>query len=439
MSNVVDHEIRGFTFREKVRAAVDVWRSLGSSAVYRPKSAQSNAHPENYRPTDALQLAPIQAAVNFIAKATASSEIIIEKRDGNEWVPVENHLEKPFWAREDKRPNKIQNQYEFLYNFSMNLLAGGNAYIKILSFYAGYPDMILSVPYSQVNVQFWQDIDRVFAGDEQLMYLIGTKYYKPYTSVSDDGDILHAKLITFDNIFEGVSPLQINAPPLRTALAADSHSELMFTSGGLPPAILSDKSAGHKDKADIIKAHYESIRKDPSQRMLPLVLGGDWQWLNTFIPPEELQLIESRKLAFNYASACYNIPTPFLGGVDVTTWGQAIRELLRFTHNTTTAPFMEHVGTHLSELLPVNKRARLNPEHLLGAEPLEDVRVLEREVKSGWLLPSEARRRRGYKPIDDIDERFERMFTKEVQRLDDGGDSDSGNEPREKNYQENKA
>ena len=414
-------------FRSDDKHQESLWAKIGS-AYTQAKSAAENIRTSGYSARDALQLGPAQGGVSLIARIVASSELMIMKQqDDGSWIRTNEYL--PAWADPDKRPNYFQTQTEMLFNYATNLVAAGNGYILIYDRDrdTGLPDLVSSIPDKDVSYHYEPQIkDIVTHSDKNVIYRVGSKGLKPYSSLRPKGRLLHNKLFTMDNIARGQSPFAISAPPLRTALASEGFSETFFQGGGNPPGVFLSKGDLGETTVKSMSDHYDEIRRNPNKLHRPLVLVGDWNWLNTFVNPEQMQLIDSRKLMFPTVAAVLGLPGPLIGAPDTTTWGSGMRELVRFSHNTSLGPLLYMIGRNFSELLPPKYACKLNPDVLLGAEPLDDARVDAREVEGGWLLPSEVRKRRGYAPIEDIDDRFEKLNLKP--RLRDGGDSDSGKE-----------
>ena len=422
--------------RESYKAAVGTWRegTPGTSA-YSPRSAKSNAVPENYTADDGLQLSPVQGAVSTIARAVAGSDIFIQEFKEGSWQIVTNDL--PRWADPGLRPNIFQSAYEFKYNFITNYIAGGNGYGVVQTFRRGYPDHIISMPGKDVMPYFPDGMSAAVKGSgSSLRYSVVGDQMRPYNSLDRGGHVFHAKLMTLDSLIRGSSPLESNAPSLRIALAAEAHTELMFSSGGTQPAILMNKGkALTQEKIDTLDDHYVSIRQNPANRHYPLILEGDWEWLSTFLPPDQMQLIDTNKMTYNKVSSCFGVPTPLFGGPEISGWGTGLRSLVRYFHNATIAPVLTHFSLLFTELLPKNRRCLFIPTNFLKAEPLEEARWLERLVFAGILLPSEAREILGKPAISNIDERFENLFAKG--NADNGGDSDSGRDGGSDNFVEN--
>ena len=164
--------------------------------------------------------------------------------------------------------------------------------------------------------------------------------------------------------------------------------------------------------------HYKDLRRRPELAHVPLPLEGDVSWISTFIAPEQAQLLDSRKFAWNAAAAAYNMHPLLLGAPGHVTLS-GMREIQRDYREFTLSPFLGLVSKLLGEMLPFGEFLRLSPARA-RLEPLERAREWERLVNMGAMLPSEVRQERGLPPIAGIDDR-----PRPQNRGGDGGDSDS--------------
>ena len=411
----------------RVRAARERggWRNLG---VFVSRTAAQNRDTAQYSPDGAVQLAPVTAVVTYIARAAASSDLKLEKRmdDGSSEI-VDEGL--PGWLDPDLRPNHIQNRYEFIYSLATNLLISGNAGIRIMSRRAdGVPDMVTTIPGNLLSVVVGGErlgLDEYIPGYGSLTglrYVIddGTDLM-PYNSLMRDGEVMHLRLMTKDDLVYGRSPLMWATPPLRTALAADAYMEYSLTVPW-PHGILANKGRLTAENAMSVAGELEKVRRDPDRVHLPPIVSGDWEFISTYIPPEQLQLLDTRRFNFSMVCSLYGVPEALISGPSGMVSGTAFRAMLTGYARGTQVPFNNMVAAYLSELTPPGYEVRLVPRHLTELDKLEESRVLERYVKMGAVLRSEVRQQIGLPPIVGIDD----MPMPGAGPGDRGGDSDSG-------------
>ena len=417
-------ESDGFAVKIGRRAKAGAWVPEGN-ARRRARSAKANSNPDEYDENAAMQLAPVQGAVGFLARTVAASIPTIQERWGGQWRAYQgDEADLPLWAAPQLRPNRRQDQYDFRYMMASNALVGGNGYAVVSTRRDGWPDSMIAPPGGLVEPYGRSVFDTPGESDEGFSYSVSGQQMQPFSSLETDGDVLHLKLATRRDMLFGVSPLMEAAPTLRAALAAEAHAELFFSQGGIPPAILSAKGEADEESRGALTEYYDRHRDNPNERHRPLVLDGDWEWLETFINPELMQLIDTRKFTWSAVSANYGLPPPLIGHPDVATWGTGVRQLIRFAQVGASAPLLMHFSWILSELLPTDLRVVLIPHHLIEAEPLEKARFYERAVKTGWLMLSEVRMMENLPPIEGLDDR--ELPSPSDSPSDNGGDSDSG-------------
>ena len=244
----------------------------------------------------------------------------------------------------------------------------------------------------------------------------------PYTASTRQGSLLYLKLMTYSDLLYGQSPLMWAAPPMRTALAADAYAEYGLTTPW-PHGMLTAKGNITKENANAVQQDFEAVRRDPSKTHIPVVTSGDWNWITLYIPPEQLQLVETRKLSFSQVCAIYNFPEALVSSPNVRMTGAAYRQMLIGYAKGTQVPFNNLVTGYLSELLPAGWRLRAVPKHITIDEA-EQSRVIDRYIRNGVLHRSEARAELGLPEWPGIDD--EPMPG--AGPGDGGGDSDSGND-----------
>ena len=149
-----------------------------------------------------MQLAPVVGAVQVLAKAVAAAGLTVQEQVGGVWQTTDQDL--PRWADRMRRPNLYQSQYEMLYNLMTNYLVGGNGYLLVLSRRDGWPDHMVSVPGGLLSVTLGgrevgvldERPQAAVRGEQRLAYHVDGNEYKPFTSISTDGDMMHLRMWT---------------------------------------------------------------------------------------------------------------------------------------------------------------------------------------------------------------------------------------------------
>ena len=395
--------------------AGSIWRTVG---WYRRKTAEQNADTSAYTPDDAVQLAPVTAAVGLLARAAATSDVVIERyRSGGFWERVSDDL--PAWADPDRQPNPWQSRPTYLWNLAANLLVSGNGIVSVRSrgWMGRWPDQVVSVPFRTTNI--YVDGSRRTQSDvlddmlglpgyggiiQEVRYAIDNRTdLTPLTALTPDGDILHLRYISKDDLVFGWSPLHWAVPPLRAAIAADAQAELAFKFP-MPPGILFNKGKIGQETAKEAARYYRSVIAEPEKRHSPLFLSGDWQFISNFVPPDQIQLLDTRRFTYDVVASLFGIPAALMSSPTAPVAGSAIRNLQRGWTMGTVVPFLHLLAADHSALLPPGYRARFKPAHMLELEPVEQSHVNERYLNLGVIRRSEVREELGLKPIAGLDD-----------------------------------
>ena len=366
--------------RLRAQARMGGWRSI---SVFTTRSAEQNRDTSQFSPDHAIQLAPVTAVVSYIARAFAASETAVERRVAGRWEMVEDGL--PAWADPGQRPNWLQSNYDFRFNLAVNLLIAGRAGVKVLSRMGGVPYEVISVPSHLVYIHPVSERGPFpipgYGSQSEVVYEVDGEQLLPYTASTRQGSLLYLKLMTYSDLLYGQSPLMWAAPPMRTALAADAYAEYGLTTPW-PHGMLTAKGKLTKENANSVQQDFEDVRRDPTKTHIPIVTDGDWEWITLYIPPEQLQLVETRKLSFSQVCAIYNFPEGLISSPNVRMTGAAYRQMMMGYAKGTQIPFNNLITGYLTELLPEGWRLRAVPRHMTIDEA-EQSRVIDGTSKTG--------------------------------------------------------
>ena len=121
-------------------------------------------------------------------------------------------------------------------------------------------------------------------------------------------------------------------PPLRSALAADAYMEYSLTVPW-PHGILSANkgrlTAERRDVCGRVRSlrFYRTLIRIGC--MCRLWFQGDWELdFTTYIPPEQLQLLDTRRFNFSMVCSLYGVPEALISGPSGMVSGTAFRAML---------------------------------------------------------------------------------------------------------------
>ena len=431
--------VLGSLSRKKPDVTAASWVPYDSGRVT-AKDAEVNSRPDEYTDTSALQLPAINGAISFLSRQVAAAELVAEEKlEGKRWADVEDEESVPRWAR-NLGPNIYQNAYDWKQQLMENLLVFGNAFILFENQHkdeAGFPQSFTVWPTRLVTRE--DDYYRVQT-IEGTSHYIGNRRFDRYNPITQEGNVVHLKLTSRENHLWGTSHLKEVAQAFRGMLAADAHSELYFITGGMPQGFLVSRGGDVSDeKKKQMAAYLRQVRENPSNRHIPLLLEGDWEYIAASPDANAAQLLEVRKYAYALSSSVFGVMPKFLGAPDDTT--SFDRGMQKFQYDTAIAPLFRMLNWALTDMLPDNQRVRLVLDYFGDAEPLEQARYYERSIGAGWLKRSEVREREGLPEepgIDDVDQPAPGGANPMRDRSPDPGDSDSSRDVGETNYQENR-
>ena len=400
----------------------------GPQGWWRSKTADENIDTRQYRHEDALQLAPVVSAVMVLSKMAASSEMVVERMTPEgEWERTEKGL--PDWASPVRRPNPYQSRGDFLKMLSISLLVYGNA-LAVRGekpWMGSSPAQLTAFPWwscsvtagtgrsgmrmtgeevlEKDNMRDWGVPGFGGTANEISYGVEGRSGLKALTSLNPGGDVIHFKYSTLGSVLFGQSPLMWASQALRTAVAADAYAEMSFQMGFSAFGMLAHK--GGKPGEGMVKGmrkYLSRAGRNPRTRFGPYITSGEWNYHRFGVSPEELQLLTTRRMAFNTAAALTGVGPELLGSPEARVSGSGIRYSQQALARLHGRDFLMMLSEPLSEAMPDDYRVRLVPTGLSEMDPLEQSKVDDRLLRVGVLKPSEVRQHMGLPSIEGLNE-----------------------------------
>lgn len=321
--------------------------------------------------TTALRLPTLIRCIELIASVIASLPLKTYTGEGDSRVEVKRPSESYVWDR----PNPEMTRQTFWEIIIASILANGNGYINTPRTNAGAIAELWPVRPDRVH------IDRTKSGE---------KIYRIDDVTRTAQDIVHIPGFGTDGVY-GLSKVGQMRQSLGINIAAEKFAARMFGGGGIVSGIIRTKSPQSLETAEAIKARWRQKHSGATNAWDVMVMDSDSEWINTMVPPEDAQFLETRKFQDIQIASMFGVPPHLVGIVDVSTsWGTGIEQQNIQFVNYTLRPLvtrLEQSGT--AWLLPPAARyMRFVLDGLLRGDTAARTAYYHMGRLDGWLTPN---------------------------------------------------
>lgn len=342
-----------------------------------PFGSGGPVHPSRYHhgQDQAIALAPVYGAVRLLADGVASLPIKIYRNmpDGS----------TAKWGGPSifDKPGPRGTIYDWLWECMSSLLLQGNALGYITSRDGfGYPTCIVWLPYQRCHIQDHETAD--FANP------VRPRYYYMGREMAEE-NLLHIKAFTVPGQTAGVSPLGAFRMLFESGHDMQNYSAGWFRNGGFPPGTFRNIAQ------EVDPEQSREIRANLTETMRlrqPLVYGSDWEYQPVNVPPGEAQFVETVRLNATQIAAIYGVPPERIGGtrgdsLTYNTQEQGTNDLITWSLR----PWLVRLETAFFDILPVQRRARFNPDAMIRTDTLTRHQVFELDRKMGLKTVNQLR------------------------------------------------
>ena len=288
----------------KVRGTGPMQDKTGTTIIDRPRSSFRTAKPVTF--DSAMTLSAVFACVKILTEsvATLPLQMFQLKSDGTRAQVKDHDVIRLLY----NKPNRYQTRVEFFEQLMLNLVAG-NAYVK--KDFIGKKLVSLQVINSG-------SVDPSIRDDGAPLYKckIGSKTVE-YT----DKEIWHIKL--FGTGFVGMSPIAYGAQSIGIGLAGSDKTSRLMSNGAKPTGAILTPKWLKKEQRDEIRNEMDILVNGDDGDMP--VLEGDMKFEQISLTPEDLELIEIRKMAVEEACRYFGVNPILIFSTDSsTTWCSGI-------------------------------------------------------------------------------------------------------------------
>lgn len=347
----------------------------------------------------ALQLSAVWSCVRLISETVSYLPLGLYKR--GEAGRTELSLDHPLSVLLKRTPNQAMTDVEFREAMTTQLVLWGNAYARI-GWSGPRQD---SRPVSLTPLRPGH-MDVIRQSDGTVVYHYTTE---EGTDVYSPRSIMHLKGFSAEGII-GFSPLALARHSLGLTVAAEQYSAGAFRNGGRPIGTLNfDQFLTAEQRATALKM-YENITSGALNNAKSWVLEGGVKYDPIGIPPDDLQMLDSRRFQIAEIARFFRVPSHLINDSEKSTsWGSGIEQQNLGFLQYTLMPYLRRWETVIRKSLmtPMEKRTLIvehNVEGLLRADSKTRAEFYSSATQNGWMTRKEVRSKENLPFIEGSDE-----------------------------------
>jgi HK97 family phage portal protein len=297
------------------------------------------------------------------------------------------------------KPNPRQTQIEWRNTCYMHGIAWGASFNRKLRDGSGRVVQVWPIHPARVRVI---EVDLSDDNPEGLLFLIRDLKGQEHRYTSRE--ILHIPYMSMDGV-TGVRPLEAFRQSMGISIAADDSAASLFANGSRLSGILSTDKDLAQTQSDRLKARWRAITSGPEHAGDVAVLDNGATFVPVALPPQDVQLLESRKWSVAEVARMVGTPPHLIGDVSgSTSWGTGIeQQVLGWVKFTLQHWITLHEQRYDRELLPANAYSKNSLEGLLRGDSKARADFYRVLASIGALSPNDIRSLEDVQPVPGLD------------------------------------
>lgn len=378
-------KIRDKTNRDKlkVRGTGPKQDKRGTILHDRPLSGFKTAKPVNF--DSAMTLSAVFACIKILVESVATLPLQMFKlnKDGSRTQIKDHDLIRLL----NNKPNRYQTRVEFFEQLMLNLVAG-NGFAK--------RDYI-GKKLTSIQVINTGSVDLKLDDKGNPVYQCQINGQKVEYS---EKEIWHVKL--FGTGLMGMSPIAYGAQSIGIGLAGNDKTSRLMSNGAKPTGALKTDKYLKKEQRQALRDELDILINGDDGDMA--VLEGNMQFEQISLTPEDLELIEIRKLSVEESCRYFGVPPILVYLTEgATAWGSGIEQIIDGFYKFGLRPYLERIEESIRiHLLPREEwddyEFEFKTKDLLRASYLQRIASNKDRILSGQSSPNEIRREEGDVP-----------------------------------------
>ncbi|AQX81486.1 phage portal protein [Plantibacter flavus] len=214
--------------------------------------------------------------------------------------------------------------------------------------------------------------------------------------------VKHLPLLRVPGTAYGLGPIQAAQQELRGALDTRDYSSNWFRDSGTPDGILKSDQQLNKDSAAAARKQWEETQ---GGRRGVAVLGAGLDYRPIFLKPADVQFIESQQFNVTQVARLFGVPSSLMLATvegNSQSYSNVEQDWLAYVRFTLMSYLVE-IEDALSDLLPLQRRAKFNVEAFLRTDTTTRYSAHASALGAGWTTINEVRAIEGLAALPDGD------------------------------------
>ena len=335
------------------------------------------------------------ASVQLVSQTLASLPLIIYRRDSTgARFEAPTHPVARLFAGD---VNEHQTASDFIELMMASLLWHGNAFAAIVRDASGRPSSL--IPYNPL----WVSVSLLY-GTRRLRYDVTDPWGRTRTLLQEE--LLHVRDRSDDGLI-GRSRLDRARDAFGTAIATESFAANTYRNGArLSGVLMHPEGIGEVGRQNI-KDFFTQLFSGSSKAGSVAVLEEGMKWQSISVPPEQAELLESRRFTVEAVARLFGVPSQLIGSTEKSNYSnfvEASRHFARFTIAPWAVRWEQALARSLfSEADRGTHEIEINLDELLRGDPLQRAQTWRVLREIGAVNANEVRRAEGWNPRTDPD------------------------------------
>ena len=320
----------------------------------------------------AYEIVAFFSAVSLISDTISTLPVDSYIRVDGERKP---YRPKPAWIDQPDVDTTRQAHYG---SIVASLLVFGNSYTRVFRDSRGEVVNLVALDPTKMTVQ------RSAIGRKMFIY---ADEPKPLNS----DEVIHILDLATPGSLTGLSRVEKLKDALGVATALQSYAARFFSQGATTNGIIEYPGELTPEEARDLRESFDARHKGFRKAHKTGVLSGGAKYVDTTVPNDQAQFLDSRRFAVEEIARAFNIPLHMLGVPDTASYASVEQNNLQFISHTL-RPILEKIEWSYSKLLPNQAFIKFNFSALLRGDLSSRYQAYSVAIQAGFKSINEIKK-----------------------------------------------